>query len=110
MNLDKVSIGSSKKDNRKTDIESNYKKKIINEVVLEIPRGYKISYLPGNTEYNDELFGFKILYKASENEVRLTREIYINYLLLKPSKTREWNSMLNALNGAYKSSIVLTRK
>lgn len=110
MNLDKVNIGEPVESTRKTEIESNYKKKIINEVILEIPKGYKITFVPKNAEFKDDLFGFKVSYQTGQDEIRLTHEIYINYLLLKLSKMKDWNDMIETINNAYKSSIILQKE
>lgn len=109
LNLDKANLGEPVKNDRKTSIEANFKKKIINVVSLKIPLGYKIAYLPDNSVFNDSLFGFNTSYKAIGDEIILTNEIYLNYLLLEPSKFKDWNNMIESLNNSYKLSVVLVK-
>lgn len=76
---------------------------------MKIPLGYKIAYLPDNSVFNDSLFGFNTSYKAIGDEIILTNEIYLNYLLLEPSKFKDWNNMIESLNNSYKLSVVLVK-
>lgn len=109
MNMQKINVGDPLKNTRKTDVEANYKKKIVNEVIMDIPRGYVLSYLPENSEYKNDMFGYKLSYQSKNNKVQLTHELYTNYLLLPPQKMKDWNSMLESLKNAYKSTIILKK-
>ena len=109
MNMDKINLGEPMKNTRKTAVESNYKKKIVNEVIMDIPRGYRLSYLPQNSEFKNDLFGYKLSYESRNNQVQLTHELYTNYLLLSPQKMKDWNAMIESLKKAYKSTIILKK-
>ncbi len=109
MNLNKVNLGDQIKSNRKTSVEAKFKREIKNVVLMEIPKGYKIAYLPENSVFKNDLFGYNISYNVVGNEVILTSDIFTNFLLLEPSNLKEWNNMLTSLNNTYKKSVDLVR-
>jgi transglutaminase-like putative cysteine protease len=109
LNLEKPDEMDLIKTERKTAIESNYKRRIINHVVLDVPQGYKISYLPPNSEFSNDLFRYRIEYKSVPNKVLLTRTLTSDYLLLKNTSFSDWNKMINLLKDAYKESINFTK-
>jgi hypothetical protein len=97
------------KKERKISIENDFKREIINHVVLEIPAGFKMSYMPANSSFSNPLFDYRIEYKNMGNKVYLTRELNSNFLLLDKSQFEDWNKMTTQLQEAYKESINLTK-
>jgi len=91
-------------------MESDYKYIDQQIVRLEIPKGMKLEYLPASAEYQNKLFGFKITYSVVKEEVLLTKEVYINYLLLQEENFEAWNSMLKELYKAYNEVVILKKK
>ena len=109
MNMDKIETGDDIKDTKTTPLEIKYKKQMINHVIFEMPEGYKLTYMPGNSEYKNDLFGFNISYKTESNKVCLTQNFYTNFLLLQHKTFPQWNSMLDSLRTAYKTSVNLKK-
>ena len=109
LNMDKVNLGETIKDTRKVPLERDYRKIITNNLILEIPQGYQLSYLPKNTEFKNDQFGYSVTYKSDPTHVILTHQLYLNYLQLQPSSFKEWNNLINALNSTYRSSIILKK-
>jgi hypothetical protein len=93
------------KADRKIAMETNFKRKIINHVIFDVPQGYKISYLPPSSSFSNDLFNFRIEYTTVGNKVALSREMTSDFLLLKNTSFPEWNKMTNLLKDAYKESI-----
>ncbi len=94
---------------RTVPIETNFRKKITEVVVLEIPSGYKVNYLPPAAKHNVEnLWGFTMDYTQKGNEVHLRKEITLNTLYIQPSRFSEHKKLVNELKNQYKESIVLT--
>jgi hypothetical protein len=110
LNMEKVSIPDPIKNTRRIPIENNYKKIQLNHVVFEIPQGFKVTYLPENTAYTNDLFSFAIDYKNASNKVAVTHELTTNYLLLQPSHFEQLNEMNEKLKNAYKESVSLNKK
>ena len=109
LNLDK-NLKSSKLDIEKRNgisVEHEYKVLDQDEIELELPLGFEITYLPKNAGYSNAEFGFSIDYKILGNKVYMKKEIYINTLMLKASNFLAWNSMIKKLNKAYKDVVVL---
>jgi hypothetical protein len=109
MNMDKIEAGDDIKDTKTTPLEIKYKKQMINHVIFELPEGYKITYMPGNSEYKNEFFGYNISYKTEFNKVFLTQNFYTNFLLLQHKTFQQWNTMLESLRTAYKTSVNLKK-
>ena len=78
-----------------------------NEIELKIPEGFEISYLPMNSNYINDEFGFSIEYEKDAGKVVMKKEVYINTLMLRSSSFEEWNNMIRILNKAYKDVLVL---
>jgi hypothetical protein len=78
-------------------------------VVLTIPEGYKVSYLPPAKEYKDERFGFAIEYKISGKKVILTETNYSKVLILQKEDFEQWNSMIKELKKAYNEVLILKK-
>lgn len=109
LNMEKVNVDDPIKDTRKIPIETNYKKIRLNHVVLEVPKGFKVSYLPEKSSYDNPLFNFTIDYKSMPDKIELTHKLTINYLLLQPSYFAQLNAMNAKLKEAYKESVNLNK-
>jgi len=106
MNMDKIETGEGIKDNKQTPLEIKYKKLTINHVIFEMPKDYKLTFVPKNSEYKNDFFGYHITYTTEpNNKVLLTQKFYTNFLLLQHQQFNQWNSMLDSLKDAYKTSI-----
>ena len=110
MNMDKTNLGETLKNTRKVAFESDYKTQVIHHVILEIPEGYKLSYVPENSEFDNALFNYKIDYKPENKSIQLTQKIDTDFLLLSPQQFPQWNNMIESLKGAYKSTIILKKE
>ena len=95
---------------RKVPIIFNYKTNKREVVVMDIPKGYKVSYLPESKEETvPGVWRYKIAYQQNAKQVKLVKEYEVNTLAIDPSKFREHNKMVQHLRNEYKESIVLTK-
>jgi len=76
---------------------------------LDIPAGYKVSYLPENTSYNGPLGGFKMNYAVKGNLIVSETYFYLNTLMVYPTDFNEWNKMIRALSHSYTESVTLAK-
>jgi transglutaminase-like putative cysteine protease len=90
--------------------EFEFKRIDHNVNTLAIPAGYKVSYLPDNSNYSNPLFGFTIKYTVKDNMIINDSYIYINTLLLNVSDFSEWNKMIRKLTRAYNESVTLIKQ
>lgn len=77
--------------------------------VLTIPTGYKVSYLPKDKEYHNDIWGFNISYKQLNNTIILTQEFSNSHLLLYKENFSDWNEVLKHLFPLYKETINLSK-
>ncbi|HTN46705.1 MAG TPA: DUF3857 domain-containing protein [Flavipsychrobacter sp.] len=88
--------------------ENNFKNITRQVVILEVPKGYHVSYLPPPFEKgSDHLWKFKIRYENMGNEVRLMKEFEMNTLYITPEQFEENNKLVDELRKQYKESIIL---
>jgi hypothetical protein len=95
---------------RKTPIQFPYRfiKKYI--TVLTLPEGYKVSYMPPEKTFKNDVWGFELKYEQSTNRLILSQQFENEHLLLMPDKFQEWNRVLEKLFPAYKENISLSKK
>jgi hypothetical protein len=82
-------------------------------VELNIPEGYKVTYLPKDAQGNvDSLWSYKISYKADPKtgKVTLSKEYQVNTMAISPEKFEAHNKMVDDLRNLYKETVVLTAK
>ena len=110
INLDKSYFNDKiKTDQRRLPIEHEYLHENKHITTFIIPDGYEIDYLPGDYEYNDEHFGFKIHYEIKNNKILQYKSININSLLIDKQKFDQWNKMISQLNDAYREVLILKK-
>jgi len=89
----------------------NYKKKIKEVVVLDVPKGYKITYVPPAAKgKTDGLWSYNIAYTVAKDKktITLVKEYELNTLAIQPKSFADNNKMVDAVKKAYKESVVLT--
>lgn len=86
----------------------NRKKQIVK---LEIPTGYTASHLPESVTKNFEGVGsFSVQYTQTDDYVILVKEMNTTSLTIAPAQFDTYNQMIDALQLAYKASVVLSPK
>jgi hypothetical protein len=94
---------------RAVPIEYDYKNIIRQVVVLDIPKGYHVSYVPPSVEKGmDNLWDFRISYKTSPSQVTMIKEYRVRTLYLENKDFLAHNQLINELKKQHKESIVLT--
>jgi transglutaminase-like putative cysteine protease len=110
MQLEKARQNDLIEADREAPREFEYKNLNKNINVLEIPKGYKVSYLPAGSSYSDPMFGFKINYEIRGNDIICRSYIYINTLMLNKEDFDRWNKMIRQLTKAYNETVTLTKQ
>ena len=109
LNLDKPYNNDIIDKERKLPLENDYKYSNRNHYQFSIPEGYKIEYIPENQSFENDLIGFSIKYTLEEDEIILTTEYKINYLLMKAENFDNWNNAINQLSKAFSEIIILKK-
>jgi len=86
----------------------HYKKKYV--VVLKIPPGYQVSYLPKSKSYHNDVWGFDCTYTQTGDNLVFTQEFGNDHLLLWADKFPAWNKVLENLFPLYKETVGLSKK
>ncbi|MEY5047110.1 MAG: hypothetical protein RLZZ175_469 [Bacteroidota bacterium] len=110
MNLDKI-FHNDDIDTTKRKLPIEYDFKFINQskVILEIPAGYKVGYIPSNQHFKGNKFEFKIEYNLVKNKISMKRVVLFDELMLEKEQFKSWNEMIAELNKAYKEVVVLKK-
>jgi transglutaminase-like putative cysteine protease len=96
-------------ENRKVPIENDYKYVNRSVTKFNLPEGYLASDLPEDTNMNTDEFGFSIHYATSDNAIVVTREFYIDYLVMHPQSFDAWNGIINEYAKACRKAIILSK-
>jgi len=109
LNLEKSFSGAVLKEERKLPLENEFKYENSNYSVLELPQGYRIQEIPENVKYENEVFGFEIIYEVIENTIVRRESYFVDYLLLYPEKFDTWNEGVKKITDAFNQIIVLEK-
>jgi Domain of Unknown Function with PDB structure (DUF3857)/Transglutaminase-like superfamily len=97
-------------EKRKVPMEIDFNYCIRQYHILEIPKGYTISYLPKNFTFENDLIKIDIYYKVENEKVIAAQEIKNKKLMIMPSEFEEWNKPMKAIQPYYKELLVLEKK
>ena len=94
-------------EKRKVAIEEDYKYTYKQYHILKIPDGYKISYLPKDFIFENELVSLKIKYAVNSGNVTSFQELENKKIFIDPKEFVNWNKAANAVATQYKEQVVL---
>ena len=95
---------------RKTPMEIDFNYLIKSYHILDIPKGYKLSYLPENYSFENNLIKVNIYYTVELERIIAAQEVQHKKLNIQPSEFEEWNKPMKAILPYYKQSVVLEKK
>jgi len=94
---------------RKIPFEIEYNSSTNECHILEIPKGYEVSYLPKDFSFDNDLASIKISYKVIDGKVIASQEAKCKKLMIDPSEFEEWNKGMSSVQLQYKESVVLKK-
>jgi hypothetical protein len=77
---------------------------------LEIPKDYKIDFLPKDITINLGILNYAVKYKLNGNRIEYDKVVEINYLRLDKELIASYNAAILEINKLEKSSISLIKK
>ena len=110
LNLDRFLENDELKEDRQFPLEHQFKARYNYKVVLEVPAGYEVQYVPENTAYKHALFSYSINYNVQGNSVVYEMEHDADFLLLEKEHFNSWNEMIKSIRKAYNETISLKQK
>lgn len=90
-----------------------FKRTVKETVVLNLPKGARVTYLPKNAKGGaDGILSYNISYKVDNaaRTVTMTREYVLKTLTVQPAQFAALNKVADQLNELYKETVVLTGK
>ncbi|MCX6350294.1 MAG: DUF3857 domain-containing protein, partial [Bacteroidetes bacterium] len=94
---------------KKLALEHDIKYTVRNTTILNLPQGYSITKLNQPKSWHNSQFGFDISYEKLADKVVCHQTLTSNFLVLNPKDFQEWNKMIDALQDAYGSAVVLKK-
>lgn len=96
---------------RNAPVELLYKAMLYQVVELQIPEGYKVSYLPPDGQWNTpELVGATFHYEINEDKITLSKRITVDALYIPKEKFADFNAFISAIQQYYRESVILSPK
>lgn len=96
-------------ENRSVPIENEYKYINRNIVKLTIPDGFQLNSVPENIIKSNDNFGYSITYQSSASEVIVTKEFYLDYLVMDSDQFESWNTIILEYAKACRKAIILSK-
>lgn len=88
----------------------DYKYNLTNKTdyFIEIPKNYKITYMPANASFSNPHFGFEVTFSQANGFIICKQSNYVNFpdLLLHPNEFPQWNAYIKKLNETYSETII----
>ncbi|NQX90780.1 MAG: hypothetical protein HRT74_01305 [Flavobacteriales bacterium] len=109
LNVEKPYSGSSLEKDRELPLEFEYLSTYSNEIALDIPEGYELSFVPENFDLDNELFKCFFTYEVKDNKVIFSHSAELKELILYPEHFELWNSTMKTVKKEYKKALVLKR-
>lgn len=109
LNLNKTLSSFRISDERKNEIEYDYKKVYDYTVILNIPEGYKISFVPENASFSNEYLSFNIEYDVSDKKIIYKQTFKLDYLYLDLKQQIDVNNIIKKAEKSFKEIIVLKK-
>ena len=95
---------------RKRDILLPYRNRCENEVLVEVPEGYKVESLPEKYEVNNEWFSASIVYDMEGELIKCSAYVELKNITIALSDVLTWNKLVREFNQKNREQIVLTLK
>jgi hypothetical protein len=78
-------------------------------VKLIIPDGYKIDYLPEESNLYESDFSYSVSYQSDDKSITFSRKININTLVLKKSEFLKWDNVVSKFQDISRNVVVLKK-
>jgi hypothetical protein len=109
LNINKGTGLETLNDSRKTPLGFTNKTMKRDIMILKIPQGYKVEYLPESVKYGNDIAGFSNNYSVKDGEIILCTDFYIDTLLLEEKDFEKYNNVLREQVKANKQTVSLIK-
>ena len=98
------------KEDRKYDIEFEYKRQFSHTNIIEIPDGYEVSYIPTSVSFTNNLISINLSYSTDKNKVVCKQNVVFNFIKLNKEQQQKVNTFVEKTEKASKEIIILKKK
>lgn len=107
--MDKPYLNHTFESNRMQTYDNKYLQKDIYQVTLEIPENAKVTYLPQDVFFENDLMKYSFIYQIDQNKVTLNYEIQTKKTFIRPNEFDLWNETIKKLKENYIETIIITQ-
>lgn len=107
--MDKPYLNHMFESNRMQTYDNKYLQKDIYQVTLEIPENAKVTYLPQDVFFENDLMKYSFIYQTDQNKVTLNYEIQTKKTFIRPNEFDLWNETIKKLKENYIETIIITQ-
>lgn len=108
LDLDKE-LSSYDLEKRKTSYIFGSKKDLESTTKLQVPKGYKISYLPKSISIKSKNYDLSVDIYAKGNTIIYHKNFKIKNGKIDKTDFEEWNAFIQKLNDVYNDQVILTK-
>ena len=98
------------KEDRKYDIEFDYKRQFSYTNIIEIPDGYEVSYIPTSVSFTNNLISINLSYSTDKNKIVCKQDVVFNFIKLNKQEQQQVNTFVEKTEKASKEIIILKKK
>lgn len=109
LNLNRELSNYRTKEDRKNEVEYEYKKYFSYTNKLLIPEGYAVEYLPASEKFHNDLVKSEIRYTLEEGQIIYEHTIELDFLILDLEEQKEVNALIKKADKAYKEIVILKK-
>ncbi len=108
--FNKIVSSVKTKEDRKYDIEFDYKRQFSYTNIIEIPDGYEVSYIPTSVSYTNDLISIYLSYSTDKNMIVCKQDVVFNFIKLNKQEQQQVNTFVEKTEKASKEIIILKKK
>jgi len=108
--FNKIVSSVKTKEDRKYDIEFEYKRQFSHTNIIEIPDGYEVSYIPTSVSFTNDLISVNLSYSTDKNKIICKQDVVFNFIKLNKEQQQKVNIFVEKTEKASKEIIILKKK
>ena len=108
--FNKIISSVKTKEDRKYDIEFEYKRQFSHTNIIEIPDGYEVSYIPTSVSFTNDLISVNLSYSTDKNKIVCKQNVVFNFIKLNKEQQQKVNTFVEKTEKASKEIIILKKK
>jgi hypothetical protein len=109
MILEKTITGPEMKEDRKTPYELECLTEDQYTVILNVPEGMHVKSVPADVTYTSDFVDYKVSYQKNQQQVVMTLQLDLKFLLLYPENFATWNAFEKVMKKSMAENVVLEK-